>query len=67
MSVRTVTNYFLIKNKFMGLKEKSQQALVDMVGEIKKPEWKTFSFWIGTIANLIALGALIVAIIALLK
>jgi hypothetical protein len=51
----------------MGLKEKSQQALVDMVGEIKKPEWKTFSFWIGTIANLIALGALIVAIIALLK
>ena len=51
----------------MGLKEKSQQALVDMAGEIKKPEWKTSSFWIGIAANLIALGALAVAIVALQK
>ena len=51
----------------MGLKERSQQAVVDMAGEMKKPEWKTWSFWIGVVANLIALGALIVAITALGK
>ena len=51
----------------MGLKERSQQAFVEMAGEMKRPEWKTWSFWIGVTANLIAFGALITAIIALRK
>lgn len=51
----------------MGLKERSQQARIDMAEEMKKPEWKRSSFWIGIFANLIALGALVVAIIALRK
>ena len=51
----------------MGLKERSQQAVVDMAGGMKKAEWKKWSFWTGVDANLIALGALIVAITALGK
>ena len=35
--------------------------------EIVKPWYKKAEFWIGIIANVIALGALIVAIIALKK
>ncbi|MBU1164052.1 hypothetical protein KKA15_00645 [Patescibacteria group bacterium] len=51
----------------MGLKEKSQESLVAIAGVMKKPEWKTWSFWMAAVANLIALGAIIIAIIALQK
>ena len=54
----------------MGLlapKIESAQALKTMANEMTKPWYKKVEFWIGIIANIIALGALTVAIIALLK
>ncbi len=54
----------------MGLlapKIESAQALKTMASEMTKPWYKKAEFWIGIIANVIALGALVVAIIALRK
>lgn len=54
----------------MGLqtpKIESAQALKTMANEMTKPWYKKVEFWIGIIANIIALGALVVAIIALKK
>lgn len=52
----------------MGLlasKNETAQALKTMANEITKPWYKKAEFWIGIFANIIALGALTVAIIAL--
>ncbi len=38
-----------------------------MANEMTKPWYKKVEFWIGIIANIIALGALMIAIIALQK
>ncbi|MDO8590927.1 MAG: hypothetical protein Q7R65_03025 [bacterium] len=54
----------------MGLlapKIESAQALKTMASEMTKPWYKKAEFWIGIFANVIALGALTVAIIALYK
>lgn len=51
----------------MAPKIETAQALKTMANEITKPWYKKPEFWIGIIANLFALGALIVAIIALGK
>lgn len=54
----------------MGLlapKIESAQALKDMAEEAKKPWYKKVEIWIGIIANIIALCALVVAIVALEK
>lgn len=45
----------------------SAEALKKIASEIIKPWYKKTEFWIGIIANVIALGALVVAIIALFK
>lgn len=49
----------------MGQKERSQEAIIKIAGEYTKPWHKKGEYWIGIIANLIAVGALIVAIVAL--
>jgi hypothetical protein len=54
----------------MGLlapKIESAQALKTIANEVSKPWYRKAEFWIGIIANIIALGALVVAIIALQK
>lgn len=51
----------------MGMKERYWEATTKAAGEMIKPWYKKPEFWIGIIANMIALGALIVAIIALYK
>jgi hypothetical protein len=54
----------------MGLlapKIETAEALKTMTSEITKPWYKKAEFWTSISANTIALGALIVAIIALLK
>ena len=51
----------------MGMKERYWEATTKMANEVSKPWHKKAEFWIGIIANIIALGALIVAIIALKK
>lgn len=51
----------------MGMKEKYWEATTKMANEVTKPWHKKPEFWIGITANAIALGALIVAIIALRK
>ena len=49
------------------MKERYWEATTKMANEVSKPWYKKPEFWIGIIANLIALCALIVAIIALQK
>lgn len=49
----------------MGIREKYWEATTKMANEVSKPWYRKAEFWIGIIANLIALIALIVAIIAL--
>lgn len=52
----------------MGLlapKIESAEALKTIANEVRKPWYKKAEFWIGIIANAIALGALVVAIVAL--
>lgn len=56
----------------MGLKEQAQAAQIESartlsnIGkEYTKPWYKRTEYWIGIVANVIALGALVVAIIAL--
>lgn len=52
----------------MGLMEpriKSAQALETLAREATKPWHNKPEFWIGIVANIIALGALIVAVVAL--
>jgi len=51
----------------MGMKERYWEATTKMANEATKPWYKKPEFLIGIIANVIALGALVVAIIALLK
>lgn len=51
----------------MGMKERYWEATTKMANDVSKPWYKKVEFWIGIIANLIALGALMVAIIALQK
>src|SRR3989344_5369028 len=51
----------------MGMKERYWEATTKAANEITKPWYKKAEFWIGIIANVIALGALIVAITALKK
>lgn len=54
----------------MGLlapKIETAQALKTMANEMAKPWYRKAEFWIGIFANVIALGALTVAIIALYK
>ncbi len=48
----------------MGMKERYWEATTKAANEMTKPWYKKPEFWIGIIANVIALGALIVAIIA---
>ena len=49
----------------MGMKERYWEATTKAANEITKPWYKKAEFWIGIVANIIALSALIVAIIAL--
>lgn len=52
----------------MGLlapKIESSEALKTIANEVSMPWYKKAEFWIGIIANVIALGALVVAIVAL--
>ena len=49
------------------MKERYWEATTKMANDVSKPWYKKVEFWIGIIANLIALGALMVAIIALQK
>ena len=49
----------------MAPKIESAEALKKMASEASKPWHKKPEVWIGVVANVIALGALIVAIIAL--
>lgn len=51
----------------MGMKEKYWEATTKMANETTKPLYKKLEFWVGIAGNIIALGALIVAIIALQK
>jgi hypothetical protein len=51
----------------MGPQIESSQALKSIAGEVAKPWYLKPEFWIGIIANAIALAALIVAIKALAK
>lgn len=51
----------------MAPKIETAQALKTMASEITKSWYKRPEFWIGIAANIIALGALVVAIIALRK
>ena len=51
----------------MGMKERYWEATTKMANEVSKAWYKKAEFWIGIIANLIALSALVVAIIALQK
>ena len=51
----------------MGMKERYWEATTKMANEASNPWYKKAEYWIGIIANLIALGALVVAIIALQK
>jgi len=54
----------------MGLlapKIESAQALKTMADEMTKPWYRKVEFWIGIIANIIALGVLTVTVIALWK
>ena len=58
------------KKNDMGLmapKIESAEALKTIAKEAAKPWHKKPEFWIGVVANVIALGALVVAIIALVK
>ena len=49
----------------MKYKIDTTEALKTIANESIKPWYKKAEFWIGIIANLIALGALVVAILAL--
>ncbi|MEK6880252.1 MAG: hypothetical protein AABY22_11615 [Nanoarchaeota archaeon] len=49
----------------MSLKAKSQEAVIKIANEYTKPWYRKGEYWVGIIANLIAVGALVVAIIAL--
>ena len=49
----------------MGMKERYWEATTKMANDVTKPWHKKPEFWIGIIGNIIASGALIVAIIAL--
>ena len=51
----------------MAPKIESAEALKNVAKEVTKFWYKKPEFWIGIIANIIALGALVVAIIALKK
>ncbi|HPW34677.1 MAG TPA: hypothetical protein PK367_02900 [Candidatus Paceibacterota bacterium] len=51
----------------MGIKERYWEATTDMANKAIKPWYKKSEFWIGICGNLIVLGALVVAIIALFK
>ncbi len=51
----------------MGMKERYWEATTRAANEIIKPWYTKPEFWIGIIANMIALAALTVAIIALQK
>lgn len=51
----------------MAPKIESAEALKTMAIEVSKPWYLKVESWIGIVANIIALGALIVAIIALQK
>ena len=51
----------------MGIRERYWEATTKAANEIIKPWFKKPEFWIGIVANVIALGALAVAIIALRK
>jgi hypothetical protein len=51
----------------MAHKTETAQALKTMAIEITKPWYKKPEFWMGIFANVIALGALVVAVIALKK
>ena len=51
----------------MGMKERYWEATTKMANEVTKPLYKKPEFWIGITGNIIALGALVVAIIALQK
>lgn len=54
----------------MGLlapKIESAQALKTIANEISRPWYKKAEFWIGIVTNIIALGALVVAVIVLRK
>lgn len=49
----------------MGAKERYWEATTKAANELAKSWYKKPEFWIGIVANVIALSALIVAIIAL--
>jgi len=49
----------------MGMKERYWEATTKMANEVTNPWYKKPEFWIGIMGNIIALGALVVAIIAL--
>ena len=49
------------------MKERYWEATTKAANKITKPWYKKPEFWIGIVANMIAFGALIVAIIALQK
>lgn len=51
----------------MGIRERYWEATTKAADEMTKSWYKKPEFWIGIVANLIALGALIVAIIAIQK
>ena len=51
----------------MAPKIESAQALKTMANEMARPWYRKTEFWIGIVANMIALCALVVAIIALSK
>lgn len=58
------------KINFMGIMEwkiKGSEAQQTIAKEITKPWYRKFEVWIGIVANIIALCALIIAIIALRK
>ena len=51
----------------MGMKEKYWEATTKMANEVSKPWYRKHKFWIGIVANVIALCALVVAVVALRK
>ncbi len=51
----------------MGMKERYWEATTRAANDITKPWYRKTESWIGIVANIIALSALVVAIIALQK
>lgn len=43
----------------MGLKERGQQAMVNIANEYTRPWYKKGEYWVGIIANVIAIIALL--------